>query len=210
MEKERLDILLRKRKLVRSRSRAKALIERGYVTINGKIVKKPSEEVAINEKIEVTKTFKYVSRAGKKLEKALEVFHIKPEGKVVLDVGSSTGGFVDCLLQKGAKKVIAVDTGTDQLVTKLKTNPRVKVLEQTDIRKIDKLDETPELATIDVSFISLTKVLSIQIYLSNLPKLSVSDTSFSSLTFFPATNSLFSSVACFSKHSSFSGASIPM
>ena len=104
---------------------------------------------------------KYVSRGGLKLEKAVAHFDLKLEGKVCMDVGSSTGGFTDCMLQNGAKKVYAVDVGTNQLAWKLRSNPRVVCMEKTNIRYLlpEQLDETPEFASIDVAFISLTKVL---------------------------------------------------
>lgn len=159
MKKVRLDILLRKKGITRSRSRAKRLIEQGNVYVEGKVASKPSLEVAEDAKIRISEPLKYASRAGHKLEKALRSFEVDPKDLTVLDAGSSTGGFVDCLLQNAARKVYAVDVGKEQLLEHLRNDPRVVVMEQTDIRAIDSLPERPDLATVDVSFISLTQVL---------------------------------------------------
>lgn len=157
----RLDILLTERKLVKSRSVALNLIKNGLVKVNGEIVTKPAKDLPNTEEfqIEILEQPKYVGRGGLKLEKALEEFKINPKGLAVLDVGSSTGGFTDCLLQKNAKKVYAVDVGTDQLEKKLLDDPRVISLEKTDIRNIKELPEKIDLAVIDVSFISLKLIL---------------------------------------------------
>ncbi|MFW6143760.1 MAG: TlyA family RNA methyltransferase [Patescibacteria group bacterium] len=155
----RLDTLLRKKAITRSRTRAKQLIKQGNVFVEGKRITKPSTEVAEGSEIKVTKPLRYASRAGQKLEKALREFNINPQGLKVLDVGSSTGGFVDCLLQNEAKKIYAVDVGKEQLLQKFRGNSKVVTKEQTDIRDVGKLPEKVELATVDVSFISLTKVL---------------------------------------------------
>ena len=157
--KKRLDILLFELGLVDSRKKASDLIKEGKVLVDGIVVNKPSKEFFSNEKIEITEILKYVSRAGLKLEGAHKEFNFDIEGKIAMDVGSSTGGFTDFLLQNGAKKVYAVDVGTNQLVEKLKNNSRVVSLEKTDIRKV-KLPEKVDLAVIDVSFISLELVLS--------------------------------------------------
>ncbi len=135
------------------------LIKKGLVKANGEVVTKPAKEYPLETDIEITAQPKYVGRGGLKLEKALTEFQVDPTGLTVLDIGSSTGGFTDCLLQAGAKKVYAVDVGTDQLDSKLKTDPRVISMERTDIRKINKLPEKADLAVIDVSFISLALVL---------------------------------------------------
>jgi 23S rRNA (cytidine1920-2'-O)/16S rRNA (cytidine1409-2'-O)-methyltransferase len=165
----RLDTLITEKKLVRSRSTATELIKKGLVKVNGEIVSKPAKEYSEKDTdeivIEILEQPKYVSRGGLKLEKALEEFQIDPTDLIVLDVGSSTGGFTDCLLQKGAKKVYAVAVGTDQLDKSLLNNPKVISLEKTDIRNIKTLSqnpvkkEKPSLAVIDASFISLELIL---------------------------------------------------
>ncbi len=157
----RLDVLITEKKLVRSRNTASDLIKAGLVRVNGEIFTKPAKDISDieNPKIEILEQPKYVGRGGLKLEKALEDFKINPANLTVLDVGSSTGGFTDCLLQNGAKKVFAVDVGTDQLVQKLKDDPRVISMEKTDIRGVKTLPEKINLAVIDVSFISLELVL---------------------------------------------------
>lgn len=133
----------------------------GLVSVNGRKIEKPGTPVAEADKIAVRETDSYVSRGGLKLEKAFAVFGLDVSGKVALDAGASTGGFTDCLLKQGARKVIAVDVGYGQLDWSLRQNPQVEVLERTNIRHIDAsmLSEAPELATLDLSFISLKKVL---------------------------------------------------
>ncbi|HKM43559.1 MAG TPA: TlyA family RNA methyltransferase [Limnochordia bacterium] len=158
----RLDRVLVEKGIVSSRQRAKELIGEGQVLVDGKPGMKPSLNISSEAKIEVLgNALPYPSRAGLKLEKALRVFDIQVEGCVALDVGASTGGFTSCLLQAGAKLVIAVDVGQDQLVEELRSNPRVKVFEKTNIRDLtlSQLPRPADLATVDVSFISLTKVL---------------------------------------------------
>lgn len=161
--KERLDILLVKNKLVESREKAKAIIMSGNVFVNGEREDKAGsvfeEEKA---KIEIRgKTLPYVSRGGLKLEKAMEEFKITLEGKVCMDVGSSTGGFTDCMLQNGAVKVYAVDVGHGQLAWKLRQDERVVCMEKTNIRYVtpEEIEDRIDFSSIDVSFISLTKVL---------------------------------------------------
>lgn len=156
--KKRLDILLFELGLVDSRKKASDLIKDGKVFINGIVVNKPSKEFVGDEKIEITEALKYVSRAGLKLEGAYKNFNFDIKDKIAVDVGSSTGGFTDFLLQNGIKKVYAVDVGTSQLVEKLRSDSRVVSLEKTDIRKAE-LPEKVDLAVIDVSFISLEIVL---------------------------------------------------
>jgi len=156
--KKRLDILLFELGFVDSRKKASDLIKEGKVFVDGVLVNKPSKEFFGNEKIEITEILKYVSRAGLKLEGAHKEFNFDIKDKIAMDVGSSTGGFTDFLLQNGAKKVYAIDVGTDQLVEKLKNDSRVVSLEKTDIRKVE-LPEKIDLAVIDVSFISLDLVL---------------------------------------------------
>ena len=155
--KKRIDIILCEKGLYQSREKAKQAIEMGRVTLEGKVVKKPSfecDETALFE----TLPFEFVSRGGFKLQKALEEFHIDLNGKVVLDIGASTGGFSDVCLQAGAKKIYAVDTGEGQLAEKIKNNPKVLNWEKTNFLEIPKeklLDI--EVVVIDVSFVSLTK-----------------------------------------------------
>lgn len=157
----RLDTLIAKKKLVRSRNTATILIKERLVKVNGEIITKPAKEFtdSLDLKIEILEQPKYVGRGGLKLEKALTELKINPADLIILDIGSSTGGFTDCLLQKNAKKVYAIDVGTDQLAENLKLNPKVVSLEKTDIRKIEKLPDKADLAVIDVSFISLKLVL---------------------------------------------------
>lgn len=160
-ERERLDVLLVRRGLVASRERAKRLIMAGQVLVNGQRVDKSGTKLDAAADIEVRgEDIPYVSRGGLKLAKALEVFQVDPTGKVAIDVGASTGGFTDCLLQNGARKVYAIDVGYGQLAWKLRQDPRVVVRERTNIRHVrpEDLDELAELATIDVAFISLTKI----------------------------------------------------
>ncbi len=160
--KERLDILMVNRNLAESREKAKAIIMSGNVFVDGQREDKAGstfpEEVIIEVK---GNPLKYVSRGGLKLEKAIEQYGLKLEGKTCMDVGSSTGGFTDCMLQNGATKVFAVDVGTNQLAWKLRQDPRVVSMEKTNIRylTLDQLQAEIAFASIDVSFISLTKVL---------------------------------------------------
>lgn len=161
MPKERADKLLLERGLVVSRERARALIMAGEVVIGDHKVDKPGQLVDTSLEIRVKEDIPFVSRGGLKLQKGLEHFDIDVNGVVALDVGASTGGFTDCLLQRGAAKVIAVDVGYGQLAWKLRQDVRVLSLEKTNIRylKAEDLPEIPGLAVIDASFISLEKVL---------------------------------------------------
>lgn len=154
----RLDILLTEKQLARSRSTAVLLIKEGKVIVDGKVIIKPSTEVYSDSVITITDMPPYVSRAGAKIAHALDYFKIDVEHLTAIDIGASTGGFTDCLLQRGIRKVYAVDVGTDQLDANLRNNDRVVVMEQTDIRKAE-LPELVDLAVIDVSFISLTHIL---------------------------------------------------
>ena len=159
---ERLDIFLFSGGKAKSREQAKSLILEGNVTVNGVKITKPAFKVSESDEISVLSSPKYVGRGGLKLEKALKVFNINAENKICLDVGASTGGFTDCMLQNGAKKVYALDVGHDQLDEKLKNDTRVKNLEGTHIKDLSEnmLDgKIPELVSVDVSFISLEKVL---------------------------------------------------
>jgi 23S rRNA (cytidine1920-2'-O)/16S rRNA (cytidine1409-2'-O)-methyltransferase len=157
----RLDLYLAKSGKVKSRERATELITSGNVTVNGLVITKPAFEIVGDENIETVETLRYVSRGGLKLEYALKKFGIDVSGKTCLDIGASTGGFCDCLLQNGAAAVIAVDTGTDQLDPKIKNDPRVKSFENADIRDFKAADigQTVGFLTCDVSFISITKIL---------------------------------------------------
>ena len=160
--KERLDVLLVKRNLAASREKAKAIIMSGNVFVDGQREDKAGTSFPEEVQIEVRgHTLPYVSRGGLKLEKALNTFNLTVEGKVCTDVGSSTGGFTDCMLQNGAKKVYAIDVGRGQLDWKLRQDPRVVCMEKTNIRYVtpEDLEEPIEFSSIDVSFISLTKVL---------------------------------------------------
>ncbi|MGB9620886.1 MAG: TlyA family RNA methyltransferase [Brevinematia bacterium] len=167
MGRERLDVELVKRGLCSTRELAKRLIMEGAVLVNGQKVQKPSHEVKDGDRIELVDKPKYVSRGGLKLEGAIEDFSVSVEGKVCLDVGASTGGFTDCLLQKGAKMVYAVDVGFGQLDYSLRTNPNVVVYEKVNARYLDKFvsegkikfEEDIDLVVMDVSFISVTKVI---------------------------------------------------
>ena len=160
--KERLDVLMVSRNLAESREKAKAIIMSGIVYVNGQKEDKAGSMFDVYAGIEVRgATLKYVSRGGLKLEKAMESFPITLQDKVCMDIGSSTGGFTDCMLQNGAKKVYAVDVGQGQLAWKLRNDDRVVVMEKTNIRYVtpDQIEELAAFASIDVSFISLTKVL---------------------------------------------------
>ena len=160
--KERLDILLVKKNLAASREKAKAIIMSGIVYVDGQKEDKAGSLFEETAAIEVRgATLKYVSRGGLKLEKAMTHFGAELEGKVCMDVGSSTGGFTDCRLQNGAVKVYAVDVGHGQLDWKLRNDPRVVCMEKTNIRyvKPEDIADRIRFASIDVSFISLTKVL---------------------------------------------------
>ena len=157
----RLDKLLLERKLAPSREKAQAIIMAGLVRVNGKVVDKPGYRVRGDEKVEVLEPPRYVSRGGYKLEGALKRFSLNVEGKVVLDVGSSTGGFTDCFLQHGAKRVYAVDVGRGQMDPRLRKDPRVILYEKTDARSLtsEHVPEKVDIVSVDVSFISATKVL---------------------------------------------------
>ncbi|MDO5382595.1 MAG: TlyA family RNA methyltransferase [Eubacteriales bacterium] len=162
MSKERLDVLLVNRGLASSREKAKAIIMSGNVYVDGQKEDKAGQSFPDTVSIEVRgTTLKYVSRGGLKLEKAMENFDVTLEGKICMDVGSSTGGFTDCMLQNGAVKVYAVDVGHGQLDWKLRNDPRVVCMEKTNIRYVtpDDVSDKIDFSSIDVSFISLTKVL---------------------------------------------------
>lgn len=159
--KERLDKVIKERRLIRSRSRAQRMIEAGRVKVNGQIVSRPGHPIDSEAEIEILGYEPYVSRGGEKLEAALERFRIDPKGRVCLDVGASTGGFTDCLLQHGAAKVYAIDVGHDQLHPRLRSHPLVVAREGLNARYLEPkdIDEPIDLATVDVSFISLKLIL---------------------------------------------------
>ena len=158
----RLDIYLTQNKLTDSRTEAKKLIESGSVKVNEKTITKPAFDVENNADISVDKTqIKYVSRGGLKLEGALDEFNVNPSGKLAIDIGASSGGFTDCLLQRGAKHVIALDSGTSQLVERLRRDDRVTSVENYNARYLsaDDIEYSPDLAVMDVSFISATLII---------------------------------------------------
>ena len=162
VNKERLDVALVRRGLTPSRERARALIMAGQVLVAGHLVDKPGTLISLDAECslkEIPDELKYVSRGGLKLEKALATFGLNPDGLVALDVGASTGGFTDCLLRHGAKRVYALDVGQGQLAWTLRNDPRVEVMEHTNIRYLNSLPESMQCITIDVSFISLRLVL---------------------------------------------------
>ena len=160
--KERLDVLLVSRGLAESREKAKTMIMEGIVFVNGQREDKAGASFAADAPIEVRgQTLRYVSRGGLKLEKAMTHFGVTLAGKVCMDVGASTGGFTDCMLQNGAVKVFSVDVGRGQLAWKLRNDERVVCMEKTNIRYVtpEDIGVPVEFSSIDVSFISLTKVL---------------------------------------------------
>ncbi len=157
--KIRLDELLVRKKLATTRSQAKQLVEEGSVTYQNRIIQKPGFLVEETASVKMTAQSNYVGRGAKKLEAAIQQFQINLKNKVIADVGASTGGFTDYLLQNGAKKIYAIDVGSGQLAEKLRQDPRVVNMEGTNIRNLETLPETPELAVIDLSFISLRLVL---------------------------------------------------
>ncbi|HKZ17779.1 MAG TPA: TlyA family RNA methyltransferase [Geobacteraceae bacterium] len=161
-EKERLDKVLVDRKFTESRERARAVIMAGQVVVDDHVVEKAGQMVYVDAEIRMKgEMLPFVSRGGLKLEKALDFFAIDVTDFVAIDCGASTGGFTDCLLQRGARKVFAVDVGYGQLAWKLRQDNRVVSLEKSNIRYLEPetLDEVPDIAVIDVSFISLDKVL---------------------------------------------------
>lgn len=161
MAKQRLDVIIAARGLCDSREQGRRLIISGDVTVDGKVINKPGTKVDDTADIEIHNKPRYVSRGGLKLEGALKEFPVTPAGKVCLDIGASTGGFTDCLLQNGAIRVHAVDVGVDQLVDKLRQDPRVVVKEHFNARYMtpEDLGEKVQLIVSDVSFISLTRIL---------------------------------------------------
>ena len=162
--KQRLDVALVERGLILSREKAKVVIMEGLVYVNGQKSDKAGAQVKDDDTIEIRgETLRYVSRGGKKLEKAMQVFQISLEGCTCIDIGASTGGFTDCMLQNGAKKVYSVDVGYGQLAWSLRTDERVVNLERTNIRYVteEQIPDLIDFISVDVSFISLTLVLPI-------------------------------------------------
>ena len=161
--KERLDVLLTEKKLFDSRARAKAMIMAGKVLVNGQKVDKAGTLIAPDAQIRILgEEMPFVSRGGLKLQKALDEFKINMVGRIAADIGASTGGFTDCMLQRGAKMVYAIDVGYGQLAWKLRSNVQVVNMERTNIRNVTRQDfhyGVPDFASIDVAFISLEKVL---------------------------------------------------
>ncbi|MBS6591809.1 MAG: TlyA family RNA methyltransferase, partial [Ruminococcus sp.] len=158
----RLDVYLAENKMIKSRELAKKMISEGGVTVNGEVVTKPAKEISEEDEVKVTAELPaYVGRGGLKLEKALDSFHINVSGLVCMDIGASTGGFTDCLLQRGAAYVYAVDVGHGQLDPKLAADERVANLEGMNIRNVsaEEFDKPISFICTDVSFISLTKVI---------------------------------------------------
>lgn len=161
-DKERLDVLLVKNNLVNSRELAKAVIMAGNVYVDGMKEDKAGTKIDVNAKIEVKGgEMKYVSRGGYKLEKAINEFGVNLQDKVCMDIGASTGGFTDCMLQNGAKKVYSIDVGYGQFAWKLRNDPRVVCMEKTNMRYVthEQILEEANFASVDVSFISLTKII---------------------------------------------------
>jgi len=162
IEKKRLDVLLVEKGLEQSRERAKALIMSGIVYVNDQKAESVGQTYPVDVNIEIRgKKLKYVSRGGLKLEKALDQFQVDPSGKIIMDIGASTGGFTDCLLQRGAEKVYAVDVGYGQLAWSLRSSPKVVVMDRCNIRYVTREDiqDDLDMAVCDASFISLKLVL---------------------------------------------------
>jgi len=157
--KERLDILVVRQGLARSCERARALIMAGRVTVEGRVLDKPGMSISWEAKIQVVQDLPYVGRGGLKLEAALDAFGVDVMGRTAVDVGASTGGFTDCLLQRGVRRVYAVDVGYGQLDWALRQDTRVVTMDRTNIRYVDSLPEPVDVAVVDVSFISLRLVL---------------------------------------------------
>ena len=178
MARQRLDRALVERGLVGSRQEAVAAIEAHRVLVGGSLAEKPARQVAAGDAIVLTgQGPRYVSRGGAKLARALEAFELSPEGRLCLDAGSSTGGFTDCLLQNGARRVVSVDVGYGQLHERLRQDPRVVVLERTNVRELNPhslaalilSEERPSLITADLSFTSLRPVVPVLLELLDVP-----------------------------------------
>jgi 23S rRNA (cytidine1920-2'-O)/16S rRNA (cytidine1409-2'-O)-methyltransferase len=159
MSRRRLDVLLTEKGLADSRSKAQALIMAGKVRVDGQVITKAGTQVSLEANLSLVDELPYVSRGGMKLAAALEEFVVDPTDAICADVGASTGGFTDVLLQYGAARVYAIDVGYGQLAWKLRANERVVVMERTNARHLESLPETVDLITIDVSFISLELIM---------------------------------------------------
>lgn len=157
--KQRLDILLVERNLAPSREKARAMIMAGEVRVDSQVINKPGTQVSLKAELAVASKPRFVSRGGEKLEGALKAFNLNVAGRICADVGASTGGFTDCLLQNGAEKVYAIDVGYGQIDYTLRQDKRVIVIERTNARYLEKLDEPVNLVTVDASFISLKLLL---------------------------------------------------
>ena len=158
----RLDQFLVTNEIIKSRERAKEHIKNGDVKVNGTVITKPAHDISASDKVDFTgQKLKYVGRGGLKLEKALHCFGIELEGKICLDIGASTGGFTDCMLQNGAAFVYAVDVGSDQLDESLKSDPKVRNMEKTNIvdASISDFSPLPDFISADVSFVSLKHII---------------------------------------------------
>jgi 23S rRNA (cytidine1920-2'-O)/16S rRNA (cytidine1409-2'-O)-methyltransferase len=169
--RQRADVLLVERGLFESRAKAQAAIAAGLVTAGGAPVRKASETLSVDAELAAEPAFPWVSRGGVKLDGALDRFGVAVADRVCLDVGASTGGFAEVLTARGARRVYAVDVGTGQLHQRLRSEPKIVSLERTDVRDLDpaRLAEPPDFVTIDVSFISLTKVLPAALALAARP-----------------------------------------
>lgn len=159
MQKQRADLLLVERGLADTRSQAQRLLMAGQVRANGQLIDKPAALLPLNTRLELVARLRFVSRGGEKLEAALQAFGLQVGGWVAADVGASTGGFTDCLLQRGAAKVYAIDVGKGQLHWQLRQDPRVVVMEETNARAVAQLPEPVDLVVLDASFISLKTLL---------------------------------------------------
>jgi 23S rRNA (cytidine1920-2'-O)/16S rRNA (cytidine1409-2'-O)-methyltransferase len=168
-KKARIDRLLVERGLFESRAKAQEAIEAGLVIADERLVRKASEEIAVDASLRASAAHPFVSRGGVKMAAALDHFGFLPEGRICLDVGASTGGFTHVLLQHGAARVYAVDVGREQLHQSLRANPKVTSLEETDIRNLSLPGDPPNLVVVDVSFISLKLVLPATLALAKLP-----------------------------------------
>lgn len=158
-KKCRLDVLLVERDLAPSRSKAAAMIMAAEVRVDDKLVDKAGTMVRQDVNITLKQKARFVGRGGLKMEAALDAFAVDPDGKICADVGASTGGFTDCLLQRGARRVYAIDVGSGILDYRLRQDPRLRLMENTNVRYLTTLDERPNLVVVDVSFISLRLIL---------------------------------------------------
>ncbi len=163
LRKERLDRLLVRRGLVVSREEAQHLIMAGYVSVNGQKADKSGRQVPVDAEVVIKERMPYVSRGGVKLAAALDAFSLNVAGLIAADIGASTGGFTDCLLQHGAMRVYAIDVGYGQIAWKLRQDPRVILMERTNVRYLESLPEPVDIVVVDVSFIGLDLVLPIAV-----------------------------------------------